>query len=58
MVSGLIRNQLPGNRLRVRLPCPPLSILGSSEVTAVQSFAIGGNFGTLNCAKGCAKPIL
>jgi hypothetical protein len=24
MVSRLIRNQLPGNRLRVRLPCPPL----------------------------------
>ena len=24
MVRGLIRNQLPGDRLRVRLPCPPL----------------------------------
>jgi integrase/recombinase XerD len=24
MVSGLIRNQLLGNQLRVRLPCPPL----------------------------------
>ena len=24
MVSRLTRNQLPGNRLRVRLPCPPL----------------------------------
>ena len=24
MVSGLTRNQVPGNRLRVRLPCPPL----------------------------------
>ena len=23
MVSRLTRNQLPGNRLRVRLPCPP-----------------------------------
>ena len=25
MASRLIRNQLPGNRLRVRAPCPPLS---------------------------------
>jgi hypothetical protein len=25
MVSGLTRNQVPGNRLRVRIPCPPLS---------------------------------
>lgn len=24
MVSGLTRNQLPENRLRVRIPCPPL----------------------------------
>ena len=24
MVSGLTRNQLPGDRLRVRIPCPPL----------------------------------
>jgi hypothetical protein len=24
MVSGLTRNQMPGNRLRVRIPCPPL----------------------------------
>lgn len=24
MVRRLIRNQLPGNRLRVRVPCPPL----------------------------------
>ena len=27
MVSGLIRNQMPSNRLRVRLPCPPLYVL-------------------------------
>ena len=25
MVSGLIGIQVPGNRLRVRAPCPPLS---------------------------------
>jgi hypothetical protein len=25
MVSGLTRNQVPGNRLRVRIPCPPLT---------------------------------
>ena len=24
MASGLIGNEVPGNRLRVRLPCPPL----------------------------------
>src|SRR5262245_32866001 len=24
MVRSLIRNQMPGNRLRVRVPCPPL----------------------------------
>lgn len=24
MASGLIRNQMPGDRLRVRPPCPPL----------------------------------
>ncbi len=23
-VSSLTRNQMPGNRLRVRIPCPPL----------------------------------
>ena len=27
MVSGLTRNQVPGNRLRVRIPCPPLAVL-------------------------------
>ncbi len=26
MVSSLIRNQVPGNRLRVRPPCPPLDV--------------------------------
>ena len=26
MVSSLTRNQVPGNRLRVRIPCPPLLI--------------------------------
>ena len=25
MASGLTRNQMPGNRLRVRIPCPPLA---------------------------------
>lgn len=27
MVRNLIRNQAPGNRLRVRIPCPPLRIM-------------------------------
>ena len=26
MASGLTRNQVPGNRLRVRIPCPPLLV--------------------------------
>ena len=26
MVRDLIRDQAPGNRLRVRLPCPPLDL--------------------------------
>jgi hypothetical protein len=26
MASGLTRNQMPGNRLRVRIPCPPLEV--------------------------------
>jgi hypothetical protein len=33
MVRNLIRNQAPGNRLRVRIPCPPLQqqcFLGAS----------------------------
>ena len=29
MASRLTRNQLPGNRLRVRLPCPPLEKVDS-----------------------------
>ncbi len=34
MVSRLIRNQLPGNRLRVRLPCPPLNFCIIAAITA------------------------
>ena len=30
MVRNLIRNQAPGNRLRVRIPCPPLQIYAFS----------------------------
>ena len=26
MVSNRIRNAAPGNRLRVRIPCPPLEV--------------------------------
>ena len=32
MASGFIGNEVPGNRLRVRVPCPPLK---KSELTAV-----------------------
>jgi hypothetical protein len=28
LASSLTRNQVPGNRLRVRLPCPPLTYAG------------------------------
>ena len=30
MVSGLIGIQVPGNRLWVRIPCPPLSMLAAA----------------------------
>lgn len=32
MVRNLIRNQAPGNRLRVRIPCPPLRNPGLPRV--------------------------
>jgi hypothetical protein len=32
MVSGLTRNQVPGNRLRVRIPCPPLRSYPQAQV--------------------------
>jgi hypothetical protein len=31
MVRNLIRNQAPGNRLRVRIPCPPLEFSANSH---------------------------
>src|SRR3954453_11593773 len=31
MASGLTRNQVPGNRLRVRIPCPPLRLVATSQ---------------------------
>ncbi len=33
MASGLTRNQMPGNRLRVRIPCPPF--YGCDAILAV-----------------------
>ena len=37
MVSGLTRNQVPGNRLRVRIPCPPLMYLtDNSELPTIK----------------------
>ena len=39
MVSGLTRNQVPGHRLRVRIPCPPLTIKTSTQVVVYQLFA-------------------
>ena len=33
MVRNLIRNQAPGNRLRVRIPCPPL--IGSMKTQGI-----------------------
>lgn len=37
MVRNLIRNQAPGNRLRVRIPCPPLEF--PHKTTSGASFA-------------------
>ena len=37
MVSGLTRNQVPGNRLRVRIPCPPLIVsLADKELPMIR----------------------
>ena len=41
MVSGLIRNQLPGNRLRVRVSCPPLNANGSREIASMTRNHLG-----------------
>ncbi len=33
MASGLLGMQVPGNRLRVRVPCPPLSHIARQAIT-------------------------
>lgn len=41
MVRNLIRNQAPGNRLRVRIPCPPLELacfVFANRVCALRSW--------------------
>ena len=43
MASSLTRNQVPGNRLRVRIPCPPLDWKGSSQVVGSLSLAVNAN---------------
>jgi hypothetical protein len=41
MVSGLTRNQVPGNRLRVRIPCPPLhKAISNNKLRLAYFFAI------------------
>ena len=37
MVSRLTRNQLPGNRLRVRLPCPPPEKVEQNPVSPTET---------------------
>ena len=40
MASGLIGIQVPGNRLWVRVPCPPLLLRGVSQCTeTLKSFS-------------------
>ena len=39
MASGLTRNQMPGNRLRVRIPCPPLELRRLVLVFMVENVA-------------------
>jgi hypothetical protein len=39
MASGLTRNQMPGNRLRVRIPCPPLELRRLVSVSNVENVA-------------------
>ena len=41
LASSLIRNQVPGNRLRVRVPCPPLCV-NATPLMARQSWISGG----------------
>lgn len=42
MASGLTRNQVPGNRLRVRIPCPPLwQASGFAEVFFISRAGLG-----------------
>ena len=49
MVRGLIRNQLPGDRLRVRLPCPPL--FSNNAQPQALSNRISGSTGTCQLAE-------
>lgn len=42
MVRNLIRNQAPGNRLRVRIPCPPLRELAITGENRLFCFLFSG----------------
>jgi hypothetical protein len=39
MVSGHTGNVVPGNRLRVRIPCPPLDLRRRARVAVVENVA-------------------
>ena len=58
MASGLTRNQVPGNRLRVRIPCPPLQKKHGSQVVEWQQLAgrccFQGSYLSLFCP--CREP--
>ena len=51
MASGLTRNQVPGNRLRVRIPCPPLQKKHGSQADDWQLLV------SLWCFQGADLPL-
>lgn len=49
MASGHTGNVVPGNRLRVRVPCPPLVQTQSPQATIHTSLAMTDVIDTVDC---------
>ncbi len=59
MVRNLIRNQAPGNRLRVRIPCPPLEIPANCRTKPLLACLFLGLFHEYACRlRGFAESFL
>lgn len=52
MVSNRIRNAAPGNRLRVRVPCPPLLYLGLRCMLSHLAVILRLSFSVPHCFAG------